>query len=66
MNEIYQMSRADFLKNTKIPTRVMATEAAMYEEIAQIMVDTIVKNNGAQTVIICPVGPIGQYPIFAE
>ncbi len=66
MTEIYKMSREEFLKNARIPTRVMQTEAMMYEEIAQIMVDTIVKNGDGQTVIICPVGPIGQYPIFAE
>ena len=62
----YYMSPEKFLENAKIPTRVMPTEASMYEEIAQIMVDTIVKNGDGQTVIICPVGPIGQYPIFAE
>lgn len=66
MQNIYAASPAEFLKNTKIPTRVMPTEASMYEEIAQIMVDTIVQNGANKTVIICPVGPIGQYPIFAE
>ena len=29
-------------------------------------VDVIKKNEGKQTVIICPVGPIWHYPIFAE
>lgn len=66
MKDIYHVSPAEFLENAKIPTRVMETEAAMMEEIAQIMVDTIVKNGDEKTVIICPVGPIGQYPIFAE
>ena len=46
----------------------MKTEADIYEEIAEIMAKTIEKNNekGKRTVIICPVGPIGQYPIFAQ
>ena len=66
MKDIYHVSPAEFLENAKIPTRVMETEAAMMEEIAQIMVDTIIKNGDDKTVIICPVGPIGQYPIFAE
>lgn len=66
MESTYYMSTEKFLENVKIPTRIMPTEASMYEEIAQIMVDTIVKNGDGQTVIICPVGPIGQYPIFAK
>ena len=66
MLEIYKMGREEFLEKAKIPTRVKESEEALYEEMAQIMVDTIVKNNGKQTVIICPVGPIGHYPIFAE
>lgn len=68
MKDIYSCSREEFLANVKIPTRVMPTEPAMYEEIAEIMASTIEQNNnnGEKTVIICPVGPIGQYPIFAE
>ena len=66
MMDIYHISKEEFLQNVKIPTRIMATEQAMYEEMADIMIDTIVKNNGGQTVIICPVGPIFHYPIFAE
>lgn len=62
----YTCSPQEFLKNTKLPTRVMNSEADMYEEIAQIMVDTIVNNDGKRTVMICPVGPIGQYPLFVE
>ncbi len=44
----------------------MEKEDDMYEEIAQIMVDTIKAKNGEKTLIICPVGPIKQYPIFAR
>ncbi len=62
----YTQSPEDFLKNAKLPTRVMKDEPSMYEEIADIMFN-IIKNNGDEkSVIICPVGPVGQYPIFAE
>ena len=64
--DIYHCGKEAFLSNVRIPTRIMKTESAMYEEMADIMVDTIVKNDGRQTVVICPVGPIGQYPVFAE
>lgn len=67
MNEkFYSMSPEEFIKNARMPVRVMETEAAMYEEIAEIMASTIEKKNGDKCVIICPVGPIGQYPIFAK
>ena len=67
MNEkFYSMSPEEFIKNAKMPVRVMESEAAMYEEIAEIMASTIEKKNGERCVIICPVGPIGQYPIFAK
>ncbi len=65
-NEIYYCSKEELLKNSKIPFRVLPTQDDINEEIAQIMVDVIVKNGDKQTVIICPVGPIWHYPIFAK
>ena len=68
MKNTYYCSSLDFVKNSKIPVRVMQTEADMMEEIAELMARTIEANNEKceETVIICPVGPIGQYPIFAK
>lgn len=66
MSETYTCSPESFIKNAKLPVRIMDSEAAMYDEIARIMADTIIANGDGQTVIICPVGPIGQYPKFAE
>jgi glucosamine-6-phosphate deaminase len=68
MVNTYYCSSEEFVKNSKIPVRVMETEPDMMEEIAELMAVTIEQNNakGEKTVIICPVGPIGQYPIFAE
>ncbi len=64
--EIYYCSKEDFIKNAKLPVRVMDTGDDMYREIARIMADTIKNNGDNQTVIICPVGPIAQYPYFVE
>ncbi len=65
---IYYCKKEEFLKNAKMPLRILKSEQAAYEEIAEIMLDTVKQNNaaGKPTTIICPVGPIGQYPIFAE
>lgn len=65
-NATYTCSPEEFLKNARLPVRVMPTEAAMYEEMAELMMQVIRENGDEKTVIICPVGPIGQYPIFAE
>ena len=68
MEKTYYCSSEEFAKNSKIPVRIMQTEAMMMEEIAELMASCIEANNakGEKTVIICPVGPIGQYPIFAQ
>lgn len=66
MRETYTCSPEEFLKNSRLPTRVMESEAAMMEEISDIMVDTIERKQGAPAFIICPVGPIAQYPLFVK
>ena len=66
MKNTYTCSPEEFKAGCKIPLRIMEREDDMYEEIAQIMVDTIKAKNGERTLIICPVGPIKQYPIFAK
>ena len=68
MQEKYYISPEEFLKRTKIPTRVVESEDVMYEEMAELTVRTIEENNsrGEKTVVICPVGPTRQYPIIAE
>jgi glucosamine-6-phosphate deaminase len=66
MSYIYKCSPDEFLEKSMIPVRVLETEQEMYEEIAQIMVDTVKKKEGKTTVFICPVGPIGHYPVFVK
>lgn len=63
---IYHLPYADVAANARMPVRVMETEAAMYEEMGHIMADIIEKNGSSQTVMILPVGPIGQYPVLAR
>jgi len=66
MNNTYYCSPEELKTNARLPFRVMETEPEMYEEIAQIMFDTIKANGDEPTVIICPVGPIAQYPVFVK
>lgn len=66
MLNTYTCSPEEFKKNSRIPLRIMEQEADMYKEIARLMADTIINNGDEKTVIICPVGPIAQYPEFVE
>ncbi len=66
MINTYTCSSEEFLKNSRIPVRVMDTEAEMYDEISDIMIETIEKNKDGRTFIICPVGPVAQYPLFVK
>ena len=56
MTDIYKCTPEYLIKNAKLPFRVMESEEAMYDEMAEIMADTVKKNGEKRTVIICPVG----------
>lgn len=64
----YQLSAQDLGKDSKIPILKLGDSAEVFYEMALIMVNEIKKNNdqNQRTVMICPVGPVGQYPIFVR
>ena len=64
----YQLSADQLGQGAKIPLKKLGDSGEVFYELALEMVNTIDKNNraGKQTVMICPVGPVGQYPIFAR
>ena len=55
-------------RDAKIPLCVMGDSGEVFYELALEMFREIEKNNraGKKTVMICPVGPVGQYPIFVR
>ena len=68
MHSYYKITSQDLGKGSKIPLRVFGESGEVFHELALEMVREIEKNNrlGKQTVLICPVGPVGQYPIFTR
>ena len=66
--DYYQISAEELGKNSKIPILKLSDSGEVFYELALEMKETIEKNNqaGRHTVFICPVGPIGQYPIFVR
>ena len=68
MYEYFHISAADLGKDAKVPVLKLGDSGEVFYEIAMEMVNTIKANNaaGKHTVFICPVGPVGQYPIFVR
>lgn len=66
--EYYQISAAELGKGAKIPLAKLGDSGEVFYELALTMVREIEENNaaGRRTVFICPVGPVGQYPIFVR
>lgn len=68
MMDYFQISAQDLGKNAKIPVVKLGDSGEIFYELALEMVNTIQAHNakGEKTVFICPVGPVGQYPIFVR
>lgn len=68
MYEYYQISAQELGKNARIPLLKLGDSGEVFYELALEMVETIKRHNaeGRPTVFICPVGPVGQYPIFVR
>ncbi|MCQ2453456.1 MAG: glucosamine-6-phosphate isomerase [Clostridia bacterium] len=64
----YQIPAEELGKNARVPLMVLGDSGEVFYEMALEMIAEIKKNNeaGRRTVFICPVGPVGQYPIFVR
>ena len=68
MYEYYQIDAEHLGENARIPLLKLGDSGEVFYEMALEMVETIKRHNarGERTVFICPVGPVGQYPIFVR
>lgn len=68
MHNYYQISAQNLGKDAKIPLKILGDSGEVFYELALEMIAEIAKNNalGKPTVMICPVGPVGQYTIFTR
>lgn len=66
--EYYHICADKLGEGAKIPLVFPGDSPAVFETIAKDMAETIKERNeaGETTVFICPVGPVGQYPIFVD
>ena len=66
--DYYHISAQELGQGAKLPILKLGDSGEVFYEMALEMVSTIRANNaaGKHTVFICPVGPVGQYPIFVR
>jgi len=64
----YQISAQTLGEGAKLPILKLGDSGEVFYELAAEMCSVIRANNaaGKHTVFICPVGPVGQYPIFVR
>lgn len=68
MYDYFRKSAADLGFDAKIDLLKLGDSGEVFYEMAMEMISCIKANNslGKKTVFICPVGPVGQYPIFVR
>ena len=66
--DYYHIAAADLGRDALVPLSVHGSSGEIFYELALEMIQTITENNEADrgSVLICPVGPVGQYPIFVR
>ena len=66
--DYFKIPASELGKDAKIPVYPLGDSGEVFYELALEMVNTIKEHNaaGKKTVFICPVGPVGQYPIFVR
>ncbi len=64
----YGISEEDLGRNARLPLKVLGDSGEVFYELALEMVREIKScaERGRGAVLICPVGPVGQYPIFVR
>ncbi len=68
MKNYFNLEPQELTTNNKVPYKCLGESSSVFYQMALEMVNCIEGNNknGKSTLFICPVGPVGQYPIFVE
>lgn len=64
--EVHLLPPETLAERSGIPLHIFPDREALYEAVADVMIETIEAKKGARTTMILPVGPVGQYPAFAR
>lgn len=68
MKEYYGYSAGELEKKSVTPVKCLQSSDLVFRKLADEMLECIVNNNeaGKQSILICPVGPVGHYPYFVK
>jgi len=64
--EVLSMPREKLGERSGIPFHILPDTDTLYDAVADMMIDVIKQKQGEKTTMILPVGPVAQYPIFAQ
>ena len=64
--QVHRIPADQLEANSGIALRILPDSEALYDAIAETMAEVIVQKNGGKVTMILPVGPVGQYPLFAQ
>lgn len=67
-HDYYRISAEELGQGARVPLLKLGDSGEVFYQMALEMVTEIERKNalGEKTVFICPVGPVGQYPIFVR
>ena len=64
--EVHAMPAEALTERSGTALHILPDRQTLYEAVADAMIETIEAKRGAETTMILPVGPVGQYPAFAR
>lgn len=64
--EVHALATEELAARSGLAVLILPDTAALYDAVADVMIETLVRAGGKKVAMILPVGPTGQYPVFAE
>ncbi|MFV1966010.1 MAG: 6-phosphogluconolactonase [Pirellulaceae bacterium] len=64
--EVQQLPPEELSDRSGLLLNILPHTDDLYESIADVMIETILRKEGEKATMILPVGPTGQYPVFAR
>ncbi len=63
--EVQLFAPEELSERSGLPVNILPDTDSLYDSIAEVMIETILQKQGGKVTMILPVGPVGQYPLFA-
>ncbi|MHC4123184.1 MAG: sugar phosphate isomerase family, partial [Planctomycetota bacterium] len=64
--EVQTLAAEELSKRCSLTLNITTDYDSLYDAIADVMVEIILEKKGQKVTMIFPVGPVGQYPVFAK